>query len=171
MNLRKLSYVIFVILVIIKFILWILEIKYDLYLIGSYTVILFNFIIIFMGFFCFKKQDLSIKTLLYSIIIVFLIGNLYFLWGDLDSVELYFESPSKTNTLIIHEVTGFYDGYSDFYQRKYFIFKKKLPYKSIVGYKNFQFGNGNVEWITETDIQISYLLYNTTQILNINITK
>lgn len=95
------------------------------------------------------------------IALIFSIGiNTLCIMLDSDNKEFYFESPNNTNTLIVEECSFLLGGWSNFYQRKYNIFKKPLSNGHDIttddGYKPFSFNDYNIHWFNDNEFKIEY---------------
>ena len=101
-------------MVLIRCFLLFLEIKHSLYLKDTYSGVLFNFVIIISWFIIFRDSNDWIKAFIYVLCIILIIISLYWLSGNYNSIQSYFESPRKNNTLIIKQNYVLNKNYTEF---------------------------------------------------------
>jgi hypothetical protein len=70
----------------------------------------------------------------------------------------YFKSPDKSHTLVVEEGSFFMSGWSNFYERKGFIFIKDLKQQIDTnnGYKPFSCNDYELKWLDIKSIEIIY---------------
>lgn len=158
-------------MILVRGFLLFLEIRYSLHLKGTYSSILFNFVIIISGFIIFIDSNDWIKVFVYAFCIIVMVVSLYWLSGNYDSRQSYFESPRKSNTLIINQNYVLNKNYTEFYKQKYLIFKKKIPRDAISGYTQLGLKDIEIEWINEGEVCVYHSIFNGIATLNINLSE
>ena len=78
--------------------------------------------------------------------------------GNSSKSYFYFESPSKSHTLVIEEDSFLLGGWSNFYERKGIIFIKDLKQQIITddGYKPFSYNDYKLKWLDDNSVEIIY---------------
>ncbi|RPF48848.1 hypothetical protein EDD70_1681 [Hydrogenoanaerobacterium saccharovorans] len=152
---RKIAFFVFWSSLIIRTILLGLELFAGIYLIGTVTLQLLNFIILISALFLIKKR----RVLLYFVTGLLIVCNAAFFLINNDSAEYYFTSPQKSNTLVIREKSALVSsGWADVYKLEFGIFKRKLNYRvgTNDSYQPFSHGQYRIEWSDESTVLLDY---------------
>lgn len=152
-----------IILAIVGFIFIVLRDAFGLHLRAHYDFLpyILPITIIFLIFSLIqssKKYKIIIISLICSLVIVNLLSCIMF---QIDYTEYSFESPNKSNTLIIREGAFLLGADITVYEKKFIIFRKEindLPYllSTEDGYEPFREGQYKVKWISENDVELEY---------------
>ena len=137
---------------IFRVFIFILNKFFQLSILGSITTEIVNFIILFSAFFLFINREILIY-----IIVSLTIVNTVALIIHVEPKEYYFKSPNRINTLVAIEHSHLLNGWVDFYEKKYFIFKKKIENSTMNidnGYRAFHNNNFIMTWINDKKVQI-----------------
>lgn len=134
-------------------VLWINH-KYGVTLIGNLLIDFIKVIIILIGLRIAIKEEAN--RLIYIPIFLCLLSALGGCGINLANPQFVFNSPNKTNALIIQESTTLYNGINRLYKKKYGIFKEELPNSPIGGYKPFSRGEYNIEWASDNEVTLFY---------------
>lgn len=105
-----------------------------------------------------KKYKIIVIPSIGIFVIVTLLSCIMF---QIDYTEYSFESPNKSNTLIIREGAFLLGADITVYEKKYIFFMKELndlPYMLSTddGYEPFKEGQYKVKWISENDVELEY---------------
>lgn len=158
---HKLYIFLFVSTLVIRFLFLIFEKGFNLVILNSSILNAINIIIIICSFSFIKrkKYKIYIKYISYIfLIILFVLNCLNFLF-IINDERFYFESPAKTNTLIVQEHSVLNSTWIDCYEKKYVIFKKKLSDSSMTtddAYRPFSNNDFDLKWINENAVIIKY---------------
>ncbi|WP_346939755.1 hypothetical protein [uncultured Clostridium sp.] len=70
----------------------------------------------------------------------------------------YFKSPDKSHTLVVEEDSFLFDGWSNFFERKGFIFIKSLKQQISTddGYSPFSCNDYELKWLDNNSVEIIY---------------
>lgn len=117
----------------INLVVWILEIILKVELLNS--IWKYYLWAIFLGLICiypFKKRHLLLRFFCVFIIIASLIYGEF----DCSGFQNYIKSPLNTHEVVLQEYSSDDIGSLEFYEKKWCIFKKKLPEKIVVHASN-----------------------------------
>ncbi|WP_312640350.1 hypothetical protein [Hydrogenoanaerobacterium sp.] len=132
-----------------------LELTAGLYIAGTVTLPLINFVVLISALFLIQKR----RAVLYILTGLLIVCNAALLLINNDCAEYYFTSPQKTNTLVIREKSALISsGWADVYSREFGIFKRKLDYKvgTDDSYQPFAHGQYRLEWTGEFTALLDY---------------
>lgn len=150
--LKKLNIFCFIISLIFRVFIFILNKFFQLSILGSITTEIINFIILLSAFFLFIYGEILIY-----IIVSLTIVNTVALIIHVEPKEYYFKSPNRINTLVAVEHSHLLNGWVDFYEKKYFIFKKKIENSTVGinnGYRSFHNRDFIMTWINDDEVEI-----------------
>ncbi|MCT4595704.1 MAG: hypothetical protein N4A57_15760 [Anaeromicrobium sp.] len=150
---------IFNILIILRITLVVLGVIFNMYLLGSSTMDIIDFIILFVAFIVVSKSDVNKLIGRYILLSILIMVNIFWSVWYGDKVEYYFKSPNGKNTLVVSEEPVLMLGVCELYERKYLIFKKRLggsPLYTDDGYRPFSNYDYKIEWVTEKEAIIFY---------------
>lgn len=157
----KVSTYIFFSLIIVRSIIAFLGYFFKLFLRGNIIPYLLNYLIIFFAFYMLRKIKVKMLIIGSSVVLILLIGvNTLSMMLASDDKEFYFNSPNNKNALIVEECSFLLGGWSNFYEKKYVIFKKALTKGYDIstddGYRPFSSNDYSIYWINENEVTINY---------------
>lgn len=171
---RKLIKYIFNISILLKLILVVLGLVYGYYLIGTLTPKILNFVILISALIIllykienkFKRNALIFITI--PVIIILILINSFITIFFIENQEYTFSSPNNKNSIILDENTFLSTTYYQLYEKKAFIFKKKLPqYISTDNQRPFHntndHNNYSINWESENKVTISCKYFHNVQ--------
>lgn len=124
----------------------------------SYILFLFSLILPMM-LFDYDRDWLGMK-IVYNISLIAIIPISFFCYLFFASECEYFEflSPEKTHILVVEEKAFLFDGRSNFYEKKFGIFIKKLNCEITTddGFRPFSNEAYEIEWIDENIVNVRY---------------
>ncbi len=149
---KRLCIICFIVLLFCRILISILHNFFQLYILGTITSEILNFIVLFLAIFLFKNSEVIVYPLIGLIIV-----NIILLLVHLEPKEYYFKSPDSSNTLVAVERSRFFLTTVDFYEKKYLIFKKKIEDSSIDidnDYKAFKLNDFSLTWLSDKEVDI-----------------
>lgn len=124
---HSLSFYIFFCSLIVRIILFILELTFGLKIIGVFTLEIINFCILISAVItAVMSANNILKYVVYTIANALIIINIIVLLPKLDAREININTPNNKNTLVVIEDFRFRTVNCDLYKKSFIIFKKSL---------------------------------------------
>jgi len=150
---------VFVLAIIIRIFLTLLEQYYDYYLIGKHTKSIFYLGLIFLAIKIIKPTDKIVKLVFYIFIGFLCLWISTIILLNSSANQFYYYSPNKETKMIIDENSYLVGSIIDVYEGKYYIFMRKINNAYIDtdnGYRPFKDGEVSFNWINEREVIIKY---------------
>lgn len=152
------------ILILIRVILFILNNALDMYILFfqiNQTIInvVVNILIIINSMlilnYNIKRMKYVIKFIAITSIVMLLVITFIF---NNDKNYFYFKAPNKSSTSVIEDGSFLLAGWSNFYERKGFIFIKDLKIQITTddGYTPFSNNNYDLKWLDNKSVELNY---------------
>lgn len=165
MLIRFIKYI-FNISILLKLILIVLTVTCDFYLIGILTTKILNFVILISALLILlykigtKSERTALTFITIPIITILILINSFITIFFIENQEYIFNSPNNKNSIILDENTFLSTTYYQLYEKKAFIFKKKLPqYISTDNQRPFydtnDHNNYSINWKSENKVIVS----------------
>ena len=158
--------VLLVVLILIRIIMFLLNYGFDIYILiftinKGVVALLLDITIVLIGTLILnlnktKMWKRYVINSLAGICIVLLMFVFLLVHSDKD--YFYFESPNKSNTLVVEEASFLLSGWCNLYERKAGIFIKKLEGQILTddGFGPFSSNRYELTWIDNDTVEISY---------------
>ncbi|MBU5438746.1 hypothetical protein KQI42_12030 [Tissierella sp. MSJ-40] len=154
-KLYNLSSTILYILISIKVIL--LGVSFNgIYLMGIYTPIILNIMILILCFTVYTFSNINNKRIIVVISIIFILNSTFYIISNLGTKEYKFKSPNMTTTLVVTENSFLLNTNINVFQKRYVIFKEKVKnnVRADDGYKPFENKEYEIQWLSEKELII-----------------